>query len=200
VFFDIGSLEFLALIVVAILLFGPDKLPKMIQDVARFIRKVREYSDNAKRDIRAELGPEFKDFEFEDLNPKRFAKKHLLDGDELGLRELRDSLDVRKELTEVTDAVNGRPALSAPGAPGAADLLDVPDAADLPDIPAAGGPADLDKSGPADLDKSGPADLSKSRPADLAKGPAPAAEGKARLAKDGDTPAAAGPPFDVDAT
>ncbi|GAA1904426.1 sec-independent translocase [Streptomyces sodiiphilus] len=107
-FFDIGSLEFIALIILAILVFGPDKLPKMIQDTARFVRKIREFSDSAKRDIRSELGPEFKDFEFDDLNPRRFAKKHLLDPDELGLKELRSGLDVSKELTEVSDSVNGR--------------------------------------------------------------------------------------------
>ncbi len=112
-FFDIGSLEFLFLIVLAIMVFGPEKLPRMIQDAARFLRKIREFSDSAKRDIRSELGPEFKDFEFEDLNPRRFAKKHLMDNDDLGLKELTSSLDMRKELTEVTDAVNGRP--SRPG-------------------------------------------------------------------------------------
>jgi sec-independent protein translocase protein TatB len=115
VFFDIGSLEFLFLIVLAIMVFGPEKLPRMIQDAARFLRKIREFSDSAKRDIRSELGPEFKDFEFEDLNPRRFAKKHLLDNDDLGLKELTSSLDMRKELTEVTDAVNGRPSRPANG-------------------------------------------------------------------------------------
>lgn len=107
-FFDIGSLEFLVLIVLAILVFGPEKLPKMIQDTAGFLRKIREFSETAKQDIRSELGPEFKDFDFTDLNPRRFAKKHLLDGDDLGLKELTRDLDVRGELTEVTDAVNGR--------------------------------------------------------------------------------------------
>ena len=42
-----------------------------------FIRKIREFSDSAKEDIRSELGPEFKDFEFEDLNPKTFIRKQL---------------------------------------------------------------------------------------------------------------------------
>jgi sec-independent protein translocase protein TatB len=103
----------LFLIILAILVFGPEKLPKMIQDAAQFLRKIREFSDSAKRDIRSELGPEFKDFEFEDLNPRTFAKKHLLDGEDLGLKELASDLDMRKELTEVTDAVNGRPATAA---------------------------------------------------------------------------------------
>ena len=107
-FFDIGPLELITLIVLAVLIFGPEKLPKVIQDVAGFIRKVRQFSDNAKEDIRSELGPEFKDFEFEDLNPKNFARKHLLEGEDLGLKEIQNSFDLRKDLAEVTDAVNGR--------------------------------------------------------------------------------------------
>ncbi len=82
-FNDIGPLELVTIIVLAVLVFGPDKLPKVIQDVTRTIRKIREFSESAKHDIRSELGPEFKDFEFEDLNPKTYIRKHL-DGDELG--------------------------------------------------------------------------------------------------------------------
>lgn len=112
-FFDIGPLELVAIVVLAVLVFGPDKLPKLIQDVMGFIRKVREFSDSAKEDIRRELGPEFKDFEFEDLNPKTFIRKNLMSGDgedEYGLKELRElgsSFDLRKDMAEVTDAVNG---------------------------------------------------------------------------------------------
>ncbi|MCX4971610.1 MULTISPECIES: sec-independent translocase [unclassified Streptomyces] len=106
-FNDIGPLEVVALVVLAVLVFGPDKLPKLIQDVTRTIRKIREFSDSAKADIREELGPEFKDFEFEDLNPKTFIRKQL-DNDELGLKEIRNGFDLKKEMAEVTDAVHGR--------------------------------------------------------------------------------------------
>ncbi|WP_399888446.1 sec-independent translocase [Streptomyces sp. BBFR51] len=108
-FNDIGALELVTLVVLAVLVFGPDKLPKVIQDVTRTIRKIREFSDSAKQDIRQELGPEFKDFEFEDLNPKTFIRKQL-DNDELGLKEIRNGFDLKKEMAEVTDAVHGRDA------------------------------------------------------------------------------------------
>ncbi|MEU1498194.1 sec-independent translocase [Streptomyces sp. NPDC005732] len=114
-FNDIGPLELVALVVLAVLVFGPDKLPKMIQDVTRTIRKIREFSETAKADIREELGPEFKDFEFEDLNPKTFLRKQL-DNDELGLKEIRNGFDLKKEMAEVTDAVHSRASeSSAPG-------------------------------------------------------------------------------------
>ena len=114
-FNDIGPLELVTLVVLAVLVFGPDKLPKFIQDVTRTIRKIREFSESAKQDIRSELGPEFKDFEFEDLNPKTFVRKHL-DNDELGLKEIRNGFDLKKEMAEVTDAVHSTDAPSSPSA------------------------------------------------------------------------------------
>ncbi|RBM11863.1 sec-independent translocase [Streptomyces sp. PT12] len=156
-FFDIGSLEFIVLLILAILVFGPEKLPKMIQDAARFLRKIREFSDSAKADIRNELGPEFKDFDFEDLNPRTFAKKHLLDNDDLGLRELTSSLDMRKELTEVTDAVNGRPARrTSLDKPGATSSKLAKGAGAAGAAAAGGGAVRLDKDGPG-ADSSAPA-------------------------------------------
>ncbi|MFF2022497.1 sec-independent translocase [Streptomyces sp. NPDC058171] len=104
-FNDIGWAEVLTLAVLGMLVFGPDKLPKAIQDISRMIRKIREFSDSAKQDIRDELGPEFKDFEFEDLNPKAYLRKQL-GNDDLGLQDIRDSFDLRKEMAELSDSVN----------------------------------------------------------------------------------------------
>ncbi|MFJ1745218.1 sec-independent translocase [Streptomyces sp. NPDC088116] len=144
-FNDVGGLELVTIVVLAILVFGPEKLPKVIQDASRFIRKIREFSESAKEDIRSELGPEFKDFEFEDLNPKAFVRKQLMDGDdEYGLKEIRSSFDLRKEISDVTDAVNGResdsaasdtpaaPVASASGSAGTPDLLKKRDTPDQP--------------------------------------------------------------------
>lgn len=121
-FNDIGPLEVVTLVVLAVLVFGPEKLPKMIQDVSRTIRKIRDFSESAKQDIRTELGPEFKDFEFEDLNPKTFIRKQL-DNDELGLKEIRNGFDLKKEMAEVADAVHSRDTDSVSGTSGSAGAL-----------------------------------------------------------------------------
>jgi len=105
VFSDVGPLELITLVMLAVLLFGPDKLPEVIQNVAGFLRKVREFSESAKQEVRSELGTEFQDFEFEDLHPKVFLRKHVLEGDGLGLDEVRSALDPSKELAEVAHAV-----------------------------------------------------------------------------------------------
>ncbi|MFF8608615.1 sec-independent translocase [Streptomyces sp. NPDC015346] len=147
-FNDLGILELVTLVVLAVLIFGPEKLPKVIQDVSRFVRKVRDFSESAKQDIRTELGPEFKDFEFEDLNPKTFLRKQLEGNEDFNeLKELRSSFDLKKEMNEVADAVHGRETASSVSSAAAAassvpaavngspDLLkkqDKPDAGERP--------------------------------------------------------------------
>ncbi|MFD0317138.1 sec-independent translocase [Streptomyces flavalbus] len=148
-FNDIGPLELVTLIVLAVLVFGPDKLPKVIQDVTRTIRKIRDFSESAKQDIRQELGPEFKDFEFEDLNPKTFLRKQL-DNDDLGLKEIRNGFDLKKEMAEVTDAVHGRDSdtstssTSAPASPSAPPSSSSGDKVDMTKKPDERPPFDAD--------------------------------------------------------
>ncbi|WP_103504622.1 MULTISPECIES: sec-independent translocase [unclassified Streptomyces] len=196
-FFDIGSVEFLVLLILAVLLFGPDKLPKLIQDAMGFIRKVREYSDSAKQDIRSELGPEFKDFEFEDLHPKRFAQKHLAGRDDLGLRELRDSLDVRKELTEVTDSINGRARPGVNGTDGGDGVNGIDGSNGVSvkgDTASPGDPAALDKGFAPEDEMAADGAATNHGGVRLEKEASGAPAGPSR------TPATPAPPFDMDAT
>ncbi len=79
--FDIGGLEAVTLVVLAIIIFGPDKLPKAAAEAARMLRQVRSYAQNAREDIRRQLGPEFEDIDIADLNPKRFIRRNLLSDD-----------------------------------------------------------------------------------------------------------------------
>ncbi|MGW3497863.1 sec-independent translocase [Streptomyces sp. NPDC001020] len=145
-FNDIGPLELATIAVIAVLVFGPDKLPKVIQDVTRTIRKIREFSESAKQDIRSELGPEFKDFEFEDLNPKTFIRKQL-GSDELGLQEIRNGFDLKKEMAEITDAVQGRE--SEPSAPSPSSSGSTGGTVDMTKKPAK---PDPDERPPFDMD------------------------------------------------
>ncbi|MGR8008445.1 sec-independent translocase [Streptomyces hypolithicus] len=137
-FTDIGALEIVTLVVLAVLVFGPDKLPKLIQDASAMIRKIREFSESAKHDIRSELGPEFKDFDFEDLNPKTFVRKQLMDNDDLGLKEIRSSFDLKSEMAEVADAVHGRDSGQAAKPDLSKDSAGAPDLRKKSETPAAG--------------------------------------------------------------
>ncbi|GGU48072.1 sec-independent translocase [Streptomyces violascens] len=116
-FTELGPMKLLTIAIVAMFVFGPEKLPEFIRNATGVLRRVRAFADSARQEVRSELGPEFKDFEFEDLHPKTFVRKHMLEGDGLaGLEEIRNALDPRPELEEVTAAVRDTGAGRAPGA------------------------------------------------------------------------------------
>ena len=77
--FDLSIPKLLVLAVIALVIFGPHELPKIASQAGRALRDLRKIAEGAKNDLREGLGPEFADFEIEDLNPKRFVQKHLLD-------------------------------------------------------------------------------------------------------------------------
>jgi sec-independent protein translocase protein TatB len=77
--FDLSLTKLLVLAVIALVVFGPHELPKIAAQAGRALRDLRRIAEGAKADLREGLGPEFQDFDFEDLNPRRFVQKHLLD-------------------------------------------------------------------------------------------------------------------------
>ncbi|GAB2730507.1 sec-independent translocase [Nocardioides pakistanensis] len=77
--FGVGLPEFLVIFVVAILVFGPDRLPEFARQAGRFVRQVRQFTQAARDDLRTELGPEFADLELSDLDPRQLVRKHILE-------------------------------------------------------------------------------------------------------------------------
>jgi sec-independent protein translocase protein TatB len=77
--FDLSLTKLLVLAVIALVVFGPKELPKIASQAGRALRDLRRIAEGAKQDLREGLGPEFEDFDFDDLNPRRFVQKHLLD-------------------------------------------------------------------------------------------------------------------------
>ena len=76
--FDLSLPKLLVLAVIALVVFGPNELPKIAAQAGRALRDLRQIAEGAKNDLREGLGPELAGFEIEDLNPKRLARKHLV--------------------------------------------------------------------------------------------------------------------------
>ena len=77
--FDVGLGEAAFLVLLALIIFGPDQLPKVASQAGRALRQLRTMANSAKQDLQDGLGPEFADFDVADLSPRRFVRKHLLD-------------------------------------------------------------------------------------------------------------------------
>lgn len=76
--FDLSLPKLLILAVLALVVFGPNELPKIAAKAGRTLRELRRIAEGAKAELREGLGPEFADFDVDDLNPRRFVQKHLL--------------------------------------------------------------------------------------------------------------------------
>lgn len=75
--FDIGLGELAVIAFVAILVFGPDKLPELARQAGGIIRQLRGFATNARDELRAELGPDYADLELRDLDPRTIVRKHI---------------------------------------------------------------------------------------------------------------------------
>ena len=91
--FDLDLPKLLVLGVIALIVFGPERLPGLAAQAGRALRELRRMAEGAKSELQQNLGPEFSQFDINDINPKHFVRKHLLDdtGDPLGLSSLADS-------------------------------------------------------------------------------------------------------------
>ncbi len=83
-----GWPELLVIGIVAVFVFGPDRLPELAKQAGGFLRTMRRMVDNAKSDLAEELGPEFKDLNLRDLDPRELVRRNVMDAMDSGEREV----------------------------------------------------------------------------------------------------------------
>jgi sec-independent protein translocase protein TatB len=88
--FNIGWGEMLVLVVVGLVVLGPERLPGAIRWTADALRQARDYVSGATKNLREEFGDDFDDLreplselqKLRGMTPRAALTKHLLDGDE----------------------------------------------------------------------------------------------------------------------
>lgn len=77
--FGIGLPELAVIIVVAVVVFGPDRLPEFARQAGRLVRQLRTLANSAQSQLREELGPEYADLRLSDLDPRQAIRRHILE-------------------------------------------------------------------------------------------------------------------------
>jgi sec-independent protein translocase protein TatB len=75
--FGIGLPEMAVVALVAILVFGPDRIPELAKQAGQMVRKMRNLANNARDELRGELGSEFDNLDWRDLNPREFVRRQI---------------------------------------------------------------------------------------------------------------------------
>jgi len=89
-FANVGWGEMLVLVVVGLVVLGPERLPGAIRWSATALRQARDYLSGVTSQLREDLGPDFDDLrgplselqKLRGMTPRAALTKHLLDGDD----------------------------------------------------------------------------------------------------------------------
>jgi sec-independent protein translocase protein TatB len=115
-FANVGWGEMLVLLVVGLVVLGPERLPGAIRWTSNTLRQARDYISGATSQLREDLGPEFEDLreplselnKLRGMSPRAAITKHVLDGDDSVLNVFESSVgDVKSAV--VPPAVAQRP-------------------------------------------------------------------------------------------
>jgi len=92
--FDIGFSELFMILVISLIVIGPERLPGVATKIGRYIGKAKRTFENVKREVQSEL-------ETEELN-KRLAENNILKDTKKDLSDISDELkDIAKKGGEV---------------------------------------------------------------------------------------------------
>ena len=98
---DINGGEFLILLVVAVLVIGPERLPKYAEQLGQLAKRARVFLQETKSRVDDELGEDIKDVDWAALDPRKYDPRRIV----------REAL-----LDDVMPAVTGLKRVTTPGA------------------------------------------------------------------------------------
>lgn len=97
----ISGPEFFVIVLVAVIVIGPQRLPEYTRKLTQAVRRLRVFLDDAKEQIAEEVGPELADLNLADLNPRNYDPRKIV-RDALG-----EDLDaIRKDLATPFQSVS----------------------------------------------------------------------------------------------
>ncbi|WP_342664643.1 twin-arginine translocase TatA/TatE family subunit [Jonesia quinghaiensis] len=76
--FGINGGEFLIILLVIVLVVGPERLPQYAEQLAQLVRKARSFMSDAKQKVDTELGPEFRDVDWQKLDPRQYDPRRIV--------------------------------------------------------------------------------------------------------------------------
>jgi sec-independent protein translocase protein TatB len=75
------GLDFEKLLVIgfiAVIILGPQRLPKYAAQLGRLVRSLRSMANDARDRLRDEMGPEFDDVDWQKLDPRQYDPRRII--------------------------------------------------------------------------------------------------------------------------
>jgi sec-independent protein translocase protein TatB len=77
-FFGLTIEKLLLIGLVAGLLIGPERLPRYVESLTRFVRRARDYVTTAKTRMKDEMGSDFDDVDWRTLDPRQYDPRRII--------------------------------------------------------------------------------------------------------------------------
>ena len=84
--------KILVIIVIAVFLLGPERIPYYAAQLGRLVRSMRDMANGAKERLREEMGPDFDDVDWKKLDPRQYDPRRIIR--EALLEDSDDRVDV----------------------------------------------------------------------------------------------------------
>lgn len=65
-------------LLIALFILGPDKLPHYAQKLGELVRGLKRMTDGAKDRLKEEMGPEFDDVDWKQLDPRQYDPRRII--------------------------------------------------------------------------------------------------------------------------
>jgi sec-independent protein translocase protein TatB len=76
--FDINGWEFIVVLVVALFVIGPERLPEYSAKLAKLVKQLRGLADAAKVQLREQMGPGFDDVDWKQYDPRQYDPRRIV--------------------------------------------------------------------------------------------------------------------------
>jgi len=63
---------------IAVFLLGPERLPYYASQLARLVRSLRDMANGAKNRMREEMGPDFDEIDWKQLDPRQYDPRRII--------------------------------------------------------------------------------------------------------------------------
>lgn len=70
--------KILVILVIAMFVLGPDKIPYYAKKFGELVRSVKRMADGAKERVREEVGPDFDDVDWRQLDPRQYDPRRIV--------------------------------------------------------------------------------------------------------------------------
>ncbi|WP_344307315.1 twin-arginine translocase TatA/TatE family subunit [Brevibacterium samyangense] len=76
--FGINGSEMIILVVVALIVIGPQRLPEYAQQFKDFVKAMKRKADDARENVKRDFGDDFKDVDWQKLDPRQYDPRRIV--------------------------------------------------------------------------------------------------------------------------